>query len=46
MGEIFYKLWDEKSVDANDIPHSLVVNYVYELPLGRGKKAGSDWMAH
>ena len=39
----FYNLSREKSVDSNDIPHSLVVNYVYELPVGRGKRVGSDW---
>ncbi len=31
----------EKSVDGNDITHSLVVNYIYELPFGRGKQFGS-----
>lgn len=37
----YYNLAAEKSVDANDIPHSLVVSYIYELPVGRGKKLAS-----
>ena len=36
-----YNLAAERSLDANDIPKSLVINYVYELPIGRGKKFGS-----
>jgi hypothetical protein len=36
-----YNLAAEKSVDANDVTHSLVLSYVYELPVGRGKKLGS-----
>jgi hypothetical protein len=36
-----YNLAAEKSVDATDIPHSLVLSYVYELPVGKGKKYGS-----
>jgi Carboxypeptidase regulatory-like domain/TonB dependent receptor len=36
-----YNLAAEKSVDGSDIPHSLVVSYVYELPIGRGKAVGS-----
>ena len=31
----------EKSLDGNDIPKSLVINYIYELPFGHGKKIGS-----
>jgi len=38
-----YNLGAEKSVDAADAPHSLVVNYNYELPFGRGKLIGSGW---
>jgi hypothetical protein len=38
-----YNLAAEKSVDGNDIPHSLVANYIYELPVGRGKKWGADF---
>jgi hypothetical protein len=36
-----YNLAAEKSVDAGDTPHSLVVNYIYDLPIGRGKALGS-----
>jgi len=32
-----YDLSAEKSLDGNDIPQSLVVNYVYQLPVGHGK---------
>ena len=27
----------DKSVSPSDIPHRLVISYVYELPVGRGK---------
>jgi hypothetical protein len=37
-----YNLAAEKSVDGSDTPHSLVANYIYELPIGRGKKVGSN----
>jgi Carboxypeptidase regulatory-like domain len=37
----YYNLAAERSVDADDIPHSLVVSYIYELPVGTGKKFGS-----
>ena len=36
----FYDLKADWSVDGADITHSLVMNYVYELPIGRGKKFG------
>ena len=36
-----YNLAAEKSVDANDITHSFVLSYVYEVPVGRGRKLGS-----
>ncbi len=36
----FYDLAAEKSVDGSDIPHSLVANYIYELPVGRGRHLG------
>lgn len=32
----------DKSVDASDIPNSLVVSLIYELPIGRGKAVGSN----
>jgi hypothetical protein len=38
-----YNLRNEYSLEENDIPHSLVVNYVYQLPVGRGKHFGSNW---
>jgi hypothetical protein len=38
-----YNLAAERSVDTSDIPHSLVVNYIYELPFGHGKRLGGDW---
>jgi len=37
-----YNLAGEKSLDTNDIPKSLVLSYIYELPVGRGKKFGGD----
>jgi hypothetical protein len=40
-----YDLASEYAVDSNDVPHSLVVNYVYELPVGRGKTVGKS-MSH
>jgi hypothetical protein len=39
----FHNLAAEKSRDVSDIPHSLVVNYVYELPVGKGKPVGQGW---
>ena len=36
-----YNLAAEKSVDATDTPHSFVLSYVYELPVGKGRKFGS-----
>jgi hypothetical protein len=38
----YYNLAAEKSVDGADIPHSLVVSYIYELPIGKGKALGSN----
>ena len=37
-----YNLAAEKSVDGSDTPHSLVANYVYTLPIGRGKTVGKN----
>jgi len=37
----YYDLKADKSVDGTDIPQSLALNYVYELPIGKGKKIGS-----
>ena len=36
----YYDLTAEKSVDGSDTPHSLVVNYIYELPVGRDRHFG------
>jgi len=35
-------LHDEKAVSAQDVPHTVVVSWLYELPFGRGK----TWMNH
>lgn len=36
-----YNLAAEKSVDSTDTPNSVVLSYVYELPVGKGKKYAS-----
>ncbi len=36
----FYDLKSEWGVDSTSIPQSVVLNYVYALPIGRGKKFG------
>lgn len=36
----YYDLKADRTVDSTDVPHSLVLNYVYELPVGKGKKFG------
>lgn len=41
----FYDLKADWSVDGGDIPHSLVLNYVYDLPVGRGKRLGGSMNA-
>jgi len=41
----FYNLGAEWGVDSTDIPQSVVLNYVYEIPVGRGKKYGSGMNA-
>ncbi len=33
-----YNLKSEKSVSYQDLPHTLVLSYIYELPVGKGKK--------
>jgi hypothetical protein len=38
-----YNLAAERSVDASDLTHSLVINHTYELPFGKGKHFGGDW---
>lgn len=37
-----YDLSAEKSLDGDDIPQSLVVNYVYQLPVGHGQHFASN----
>ena len=32
----------ERSLSAGDVPHRVVINYVYNLPFGRGQKFGSN----
>lgn len=39
----WYNLAAEKSVDANDVPHSVVMSFIAELPFGKGKKIGNRW---
>jgi hypothetical protein len=41
----FYDLKADWSVDGDDIPHSLVLNYVYDVPVGRGKRFGASMNA-
>jgi hypothetical protein len=41
----YYNLAAEKSVDGNDIPHSFVLSYIYEIPVGKGKPVGSNLSA-
>jgi len=33
-----YNLKQEKSLSIQDVPHTFVVSYLYELPFGRGKR--------
>ena len=35
-------LRSEYSLSGNDIPRSLVLSYIYQLPVGRGKKIGTN----
>ncbi|WP_446742156.1 TonB-dependent receptor domain-containing protein [Silvibacterium acidisoli] len=37
----YWNFAGEKSVDGNDVPHSLVANYIYDLPFGRGRRFAS-----
>ena len=37
-----YNLAAEKSVDGSDTPHSLVANYVYQIPVGHGRRFGGN----
>ncbi|MBZ5513331.1 MAG: TonB-dependent receptor [Acidobacteriia bacterium] len=38
----YHNLAAEKSLNPNDIPQALVLNYLYELPIGRGKRWGGS----
>jgi len=38
-----YNMAAEKSVDSGDIPQSLVINYIYALPVGKNKAIGSGF---
>ena len=38
----YYDLKADRTVNATDIPQSIVLNYVYELPVGKGKKFGGN----
>jgi len=38
----YHNLAAEKSLDFNDIPKSLVVSFIYQLPFGHGQKFGSS----
>lgn len=33
----------ERSVSTFDIPHRFIVDFSYELPIGRGRALGKDW---
>src|SRR5262249_10846256 len=37
-----YDLRAEKSLDYNDIPQSVVVSYIYEIPFGHGRRFGRN----
>lgn len=41
----YYDLGAEWGVDSTDIPQSLVLNYVYAIPVGKGQKFGSNMNA-
>src|SRR5437868_2073699 len=36
-----FNLKGEKAISNQDVPHSFVVSYIYELPVGKGKKFAS-----
>ncbi|HYO83883.1 MAG TPA: TonB-dependent receptor, partial [Bryobacteraceae bacterium] len=38
----YYNLEVDRSISAHDLPHSFVNTLVYELPIGKGRKFGSD----
>jgi hypothetical protein len=38
-----YDLRPERSVSANDISQVMSFSYIYELPIGKGKRLGNHW---
>ncbi|MGC1169964.1 MAG: TonB-dependent receptor, partial [Candidatus Acidiferrales bacterium] len=38
-----YNLAADYSVDASNVPHRFVASYIYDLPVGKGKRFGSEW---
>ena len=38
-----YNLSADYSVDASNVPHRFVASYIYDLPVGKGKRFGSEW---
>ncbi|MGH9327973.1 MAG: hypothetical protein ACRD2B_14990, partial [Terriglobia bacterium] len=43
--ENYYNLANEYSLDGDDIPKSLVLSHIYQLPVGKGKRFGSNFSA-
>jgi hypothetical protein len=35
--------FDRITVDSTRVPHAFKMNWVYEIPVGRGRRFGSDW---
>jgi hypothetical protein len=40
--ESIYNMKNEYSNDIDDVPHSFVANYIYQLPYGKGMRFGSS----
>ncbi len=38
-----FDLGENRGVSDFDITHSAVINYIYELPFGRGRRFGKEW---
>ena len=38
-----YDLRGERSVSSNDVSQLLTISYVYQLPVGKGRRFGSGW---
>lgn len=41
----YYNLRGDWTVDSTDVPQSVVLNYIYTIPVGRGKKVGANMNA-